>query len=526
MRGPVGKGMKALSVRSIEDRAIDGPSGKGASRATGVYYEVEKAVIRNFLSGIVFGGVIAGLGLAVISQVTPLPGRPEAANSTVAPAPAAEAAVAQAEVQPAAPVADDSAPVPEAVAEVAPEPAPEPAPEAAPEPAQPEVSVEPTAPEAPVAGMAVPDLPASGDSAPAAPALADRPVMPDADTPQVGSDLPPPAAPPEVAEPLLTPLPEAIPAPPAEITLDQPAVPDSPKPEPQPEATAEAPAQPAPDTPAEPAIILPTLPEPGLGKTVDGVTTGRLPSIAAADPAPVADAPAEVVLDDPRPLVKFARAFSNDAGKPAFAVVLIDTGAADLDRAALASLPFPVSFVLDPLDPSAAAAAAAYRAGGQEVIMLASGIPRGANPSDLEQTFQSNERVLPETVAVMDAGSGGGTGGFQDDRQLAAQVVPLIKAQGRGLLTFDRGLNAADQVARREGVAAAVIFRELDAGDEDTPLIRRYLDRAAFKAAQEGRVVVLGTTRPETIAALMEWAVEGRASSVALAPLTAVMVTQ
>jgi polysaccharide deacetylase 2 family uncharacterized protein YibQ len=105
-------------------------------------------------------------------------------------------------------------------------------------------------------------------------------------------------------------------------------------------------------------------------------------------------------------------------------------------------------------------------------------------------------------------------------------VVPLIKSQGRGLITFDRGLNAADQVARREDVPSATIFRQLDAEGEDAPLIRRYLDRAAFKAAQEGRVMVLGETRPETIAALMEWTVEGRASSVTLAPATAVMAVQ
>ena len=44
-------------------------------------------------------------------------------------------------------------------------------------------------------------------------------------------------------------------------------------------------------------------------------------------------------------------------------------------------------------------------------------------------------------------------------------------------------------------------------GDEQQP-------RAAFKAAQEGRVTVVGSTRPETVAAIMEWSIEGRASSV------------
>jgi polysaccharide deacetylase 2 family uncharacterized protein YibQ len=184
-------------------------------------------------------------------------------------------------------------------------------------------------------------------------------------------------------------------------------------------------------------------------------------------------------------------------------------------------LPFPVTFVIDPASANAAAAAQIYRAAGQEVVMLASGIPAGASAADLEQTFQALATTLPEAVAVLDLP----TGGFQDDRPLATLVVPVLKDQGRGLLTYDRGLNAADQVARRDGVRAATIFRMLDAEGEDTPLIRRYLDRAAFKAAQEGRVVVLGQTRDETVAAILEWTVEGRASSVALAPLTAVLIT-
>ena len=262
-------------------------------------------------------------------------------------------------------------------------------------------------------------------------------------------------------------------------------------------------------------------PSAGLNKSVDGVTVGRLPSIAA--PVPPAEAPADATapaaVADTRPIAQYAAEFSNDLGKPVFAVLLVDNGAPDLDRAKLAALPFPVSFVIDPLDPGAAAAEAVYRAAGKEVVMLAAGIPAGATASDLEQTFQANAGVLPEAVAVMDIGAQG----FQDNRPLASMVVPIIKDQGRGLVTFDAGLNAADQVARREDVAAAVIFRDLDGAGEDTPLIRRYLDRAAFKAAQEGRVVVVGTTRPETIAALMEWSLEGKGASVALAPITAVL---
>ena len=153
--------------------------------------------------------------------------------------------------------------------------------------------------------------------------------------------------------------------------------------------------------------------------------------------------------------------------------------------------------------------------------MLATGVPEGAQAQDLEVAFGVMATGLPEAVAVIDTAAGQ----FQGNRLLAGQVVPLVAAQGRGLVTWDRGLNAADQVARREGLPATVAFRALDAEGEAAPVIRRYLDRAAFKAAQEGRVTVIGTTRPETIAALLEWAVEGRSATVALAPVTAVLTT-
>ena len=513
-------------------------------------------MIRNFVTGIVMGGVVAAVGLGVVSQLAPLPDAQVAANAPAKPEPApvkVEAPAKTAEPVKPAVAPDDAA----QLAEAAPEPAkptgaapqtPAEKPAVADSPTAPEAGATdpaaaapqpkpvvdaPAAPAAPQTGTA-PEVAAAAETVPAKPAAAALPQIEAADAAPAPADLPPADLPPatvaETDEALLEPAPPAKPAAPATITLD-----------PAPEATPE-PALPV----AEPALpkVLETdpaetlQPSTELQKTVDGVKIGRLPSIAAPTaPAPTAPAPTEPAATDPaapapaaessppqdsRPLARFARSFQNDAGKPLFAVLLLDTGAADLDRAKLAALPFPVTFVIDPLDPAADAAEAIYRAAGQEVVMLAAGIPDGATAADLEQTFQANAAVLDQSVAVMDLGSSG----FQDNRPLATQVVPLIKEQGRGLVTFDKGLNAADQVARRDGVAAAVIFRDLDAEGEDTPLIRRYLDRAAFKAAQEGRVVVLGTTRPETIAALMEWTLEGRASAVALAPVTAVLTVK
>lgn len=468
-------------------------------------------MIQNFVKGIVFGGVVAGLGLAVVSEIAPLPaphdgGMAQAeapANDTPAPEqPSVDQEMGASETGE-APLIVEAPPTAEEPDEV---------------PLQP--TVESSAPSAlaPSVSGAMPEINAGTDALPPSMPPAVLPDVAAADTAPVAEDAP---------EALLMPMPEVSGQAPGWVVLDPPVfepttqaetapmpeVAPAPMPQNQPLATLEPEPEPEPQPAPVPEIMAPVSELP---KSVDGVTTGRLPSIGAPTTATEAAAP---VVDVP-PLVKFARSFSNDAGKPLFSVVLQDTGEADLDRATLAALPFPVSFVIDPLAPTASEAAQIYRAAGQEVVMLASGIPKGAQASDLEQSFQANETVLPEALAIMDIG----TGGFQDNRPLATQVVPLIKAQGLGLLTFDRGLNAADQVARRDGVASAMIFRELDAQGEDTPLIRRYLDRAAFKAAQEGRVVVLGATRPETVAALMEWAVEGRAASVALAPISALMV--
>jgi len=581
-------------------------------------------VIRGFLAGVAWGGVVAGMGLAVISQVVPDPVvAPVAGADVTAPQPAE---VSGTTASPAAspvvtgPAPDASQPVPAAPADPAPAVpasgggavAAPPDPAVLPDPATlpadaptgpvalvPDVVAVAEPPVAPAVAppLAGPDLPALTTGADPAPATAASPefapVSGPSPDPALGSatDLPPAA--PEEALLMPAPAPAAEPAPALivpdlgqgpvappvpSVSLPRPdAAPDLPiaRPVPLPETTPPETAAPdnAPDIATAKAALPdstlpspddaegesnaavalpdaqdPRLPEPGFEPQdpaapptparrlvpdpglpeAEGVTVGRLPRIEAdADPdsrasgaAPVLDDPLAIVpAEDLPPLRRFARPFENPDGKPLFSILLRDTGEAGLDRAALAEIAFPVTFVIDPLAPGAAEAAEVYRSAGQEILMLATGIPAGATPADLEQSFQSMGGVLAQAVGVMDQPSGG----FQGNRPLAAQVVPILAAQGRGIVTFDAGLNAADQEARRAALPAAMIFRRLDAEAEEAPVIRRYLDRAAFKAAQEGRVVVLGDTRPETVAALLEWAVEGRAASVALAPVTAVM---
>ena len=396
--------------------------------------------------------------------------------------------------------AAEPAPAEPAPAEAAAEPATEAAPAAEAEPAE-------ALPEAPPPALATaaPDLPAA-DAATADPGGLPVP------------DLPLPGLTGGVAElPAGTSASEAVPE-----TADAP-------PPPPLTPAEEALLQPAPVPAAEPApaLIVPdeppvtgqgSLPADSAGTpAVAGVETGRLPQIGNEPAAPVAEA-----APDTRPLTLFARPFTREEGKPLFSILLVDPGGPAVDRATLAALPFPVTFVIDPMAPDAATAAALYRAAGQEVVMAATGIPAGATAADLEQTFQAHAAALPEAVAVIDLPEGG----MGEDRPLATLAVPVIEAQGRGLITYDVGLNAGDQVARRADMPAATVFRRLDAEDESKPVIRRYLDRAAFKAAQDGQVMVIGTTRPETVAAILEWTVEGRATTVSLAPASAVLLAQ
>ena len=271
------------------------------------------------------------------------------------------------------------------------------------------VATAPETPSQPAAPAETVEAPLAGLDAPAGAAAPDQPGLLLAEVAPAPADLPGP--------PPLTPEEEALLR---EIAEDGPgtALPSGLVPEAAPEAPSEPPV--AGEAPPEDQILQPggessTLPTvPALSGDAEGVTTGRLPRIgdAAVDPA----AAAKDAADD-RPLAAFARPFDNPEAKPAFAIVLMDDGDEAIDRAALAALPFPVSFALDPAHPKAADHAAIYRAAGQEVVLLASGLPKGAVAADVEVAMEAMARALPETVAVMELPETA----FQGDRPLAAR---------------------------------------------------------------------------------------------------------
>ncbi|MEM1235440.1 MAG: divergent polysaccharide deacetylase family protein [Pseudomonadota bacterium] len=205
--------------------------------------------------------------------------------------------------------------------------------------------------------------------------------------------------------------------------------------------------------------------------------------------------------------------------RPLVSIVILDE-AGDASRlGAFQSFQGPLTFAVPASAPGASRAMTAYRDAGHEVVLVAD-LPTGATPADIEVAMQSFLSAVPEAVAVLD----GTFDGFGGDRRAAEQVVEIVAETGHGLLTVSRGLNAAQQIAERRGVPSVSIFRDLDSEGQGNTAIRRLLDQAAFRAAQDGELVLLARTKAETISALLIWAQQDRAARVNLAPLSAVLV--
>lgn len=475
---------------------------------------------RGLISGIVAGlGTLGAIVMVIVAlapppqgsgTAAPAPPPPVVSEGPAAPPPVIAAPDAAAVVRG---TAGDDPPRPEASAALARAAPGTPAPAA----------VEPPAPAVDAAPAAVPPARAARpDPAPAAPDRVAAPAVP----PPVAT-LAAPGAARAAAAPAEAPAPRpeagavaALPAPP--VAQDAAPVPPAGSAPPEraasapPPASAAAEAAPVADriTPPPPA---PARPTPGFAGLRPGTQTGRLPQIGTGAPAS-AGAAGEAVAPAALPAWRRnARPFDNPASKPPFAIILFDDGAAGVDRAALGAGPLPITLAIDMAAPGAAERAAAWRAAGQEVLIVGAALPPGAAPADVERMVEALAGAAPGAVGLIDPP----LGGVQDDRAAAAMLLAALAPRGLGLVTWDRGLNSADRIARRAVLPAAVVFRDLEAAGADPQSIRRMLDRAAFRAAQEGGVAVAGRLRPATVATILSWAMEPRAATVAFAPVSA-----
>ncbi len=267
----------------------------------------------------------------------------------------------------------------------------------------------------------------------------------------------------------------------------------------------------------------------------DGPRIAVLPRVGAETPAtgrprigkPVvpltqrddATAGPEAEPEKPRlpPIEAFAEPYDNPRNLPLMSIVLIDDADA-FGAEALAEFPYPLTFAIDPAAPQAAERMARHRAAGFEVVLLAD-LPKGLAPEAAAARVETWLARVPEAVAVLE----GPVTGIQGDRAVAERVTDLVRRSGHGLILQNRGLNTVQKLAAREGVPSAVVFRDFDGAGQSPVVMRRFLDQAAFRARQEGAVIMLGRVRPDTISALLLWGLQDRASRVALVPVSAVL---
>ncbi|MDE9450588.1 divergent polysaccharide deacetylase family protein [Aliiroseovarius sp. Z3] len=439
---------------------------------------------KGFLSGVLAGTVVSVLGLGVVSlqlaPVQPTPVDPPAADQDVA--------TPDADIPQATPQTEDA----------------------------------PVANDTPPDAISAPDTPANMETTEA---------TPDADVPVADAPAPPPdPVVPESDAPVETDAPPAPPPEDAPQSAEQIPEEQTPEGDVSGEAgddAAEAGETVEPDLPKSIPDLANTPqiksdPVAPIGDLAEGVTTNRLPTIDqpttddAADPS--GDGP---VLADTSALAidQNAAAFTNPEGRPLMSVVLLDQGAARQSLGDLNNLPFPVTFVVDAGAPNAAQAINFYRDAGAEVLIVPA-MPTNATPSDAEVIFQAQAGLLDQAVGVFMAEESG----FQGNSQLAAQISEILVASGHGLVSEPQGLNTGHKTALKNGVAAGVVFRELDGEGEDGKVMRRFLDNAAFKAGQENGVIMLGRAQAETLQALIEWNLGNRAKSVAMAPVSALLL--
>ncbi|WP_281967379.1 divergent polysaccharide deacteylase family protein [Roseovarius nanhaiticus] len=257
-----------------------------------------------------------------------------------------------------------------------------------------------------------------------------------------------------------------------------------------------------------------------IGDIATNIETGRLPSVGAEPEGTSGDAPVDEPVDT-RAIIRNAAPFDNSEGKPLMSIVLIDDGSSPIGLEALDAFPYPLSFAVEATAPGASERMERYRNAGFEVLAIAD-LPEGADARDTETVMQTVLAAVPDAVGILE-----GTGtGLQISRDASEQLAPILLESGHGLVLFAKGLGTAPKLIAREGVPVGTVFRDFDSNDQSPTVIRRFLDQAAFKAGreEEGGVIMLGRLRADTISALLLWGLQDRASSVALAPVSAVLL--
>ncbi|WP_439111548.1 divergent polysaccharide deacetylase family protein [Lentibacter sp.] len=258
-------------------------------------------------------------------------------------------------------------------------------------------------------------------------------------------------------------------------------------------------------------------------RTLVGGSSSRLPTLASPSTSEAVETAVMGTVDisDLPPIERFAAPFVGQDGTPKMAIVLIDDGTSDIGVEALSTFPYPLSFAIDTSWSGASEAMSVYRASGFEVLAMID-LPSGARASDVEVSMPLLLEKVPEAIAIIETPDAG----LQSSRDVIAQVTDYVGASGHGLLLFPKGLNTAQKLAAKEGVPSATVFRDFDSNGQNASTIKRFLNHAGMKAGSEGGVVMIGRLRADTISALLLWGLQERGDRLELAPLSVLLKTQ
>lgn len=463
-------------------------------------------MVKSVLGGTLTGAFVATIGLGTASLIAPQP----AGNTPPTPAPQQSAPDAAQTAQPSSDAA--IAPTPEAAPSGS---VPAPAEPEQPEPAQsdaasgidtasaprPGPADTPTAGAVPPADSAAPSVSATAPVLPSPQASAPAEPRPEGDL-SISTD---PAQPvlPDVGEDSFIALPTA----PAESAVTPETTGETTT-----EPTGESVGDPTDET-APPAVL--TRPRPPVRETENAGTLAPEPSLFDDD-TPAADGASDAAQDTPAdpPRIAHAAAYERQADMPVLSVILIDDARIGLGAEAIAALPLPVTMAIDPAQDGAADRLDGYRQQGIEVLALTD-IPAAATAQDAAIQVEATMAQLPPAIGLLDLDMNG-VGG-----DALSAATDLLARDGYSLVTLDAGLNSAARAAERAGLPSARILRDLDANGQDARTIRRFLDQAAFRARNDGQVVVLARLRPDTVSALDLWSLAERAQTVQILPVSA-----
>ncbi|KAB7615689.1 hypothetical protein F9L33_02700 [Amylibacter sp. SFDW26] len=280
-----------------------------------------------------------------------------------------------------------------------------------------------------------------------------------------------------------------------------------------------------PEEPKEEVVETAKEPVKDQGITIGKKPSSSLPSISAEEPAPEV-AVAEEEKPDGNALefnaIKFER-----GERPLMGIVLEDIGAKGLDVDKLKTLNAPITIAIRTDAPDASERALSYKAAGFEVIAMA---PSGRtealnialNPNQVKDALNVLFTSVPNAVGLIDNPQAK----LQKSSRTSDAVIESFVETGHGLITYAKGLNSVDRSAQFKGVKTAKVARILDENRENKALIARYLDRVSLDAGRDGKVLILGTTAKDTVAALAGWILSSKGQSVSIAPASAVLLSK